>query len=69
MTSVKQLLHDRFSDQIDDPTAMIEAYERHNATVRGQVPVAQLLEWSPADGWAAHTASDWPFPYRMPLFR
>ncbi len=68
MTSVKQLLHDRFSDQIDDPTAMIEAYERHNATVRGQVPAAQLLEWSPADGWGpicerlAVPVPDAPFP-------
>jgi hypothetical protein len=52
MLSVRKLLHDRFSDRFDDPTAMIDAYERHNADVRKRVPADQLLEWSPSDGWA-----------------
>jgi hypothetical protein len=30
---------------------MIDAYERHNAAVRRQVPAKQLLEWTPSDGW------------------
>lgn len=32
-------------------TAMISAYERHNATVRATAPPGRLLEWRPADGW------------------
>jgi Sulfotransferase domain len=51
MNSVQKLLHDRFSDRFDDATAMIEAYERHNAAVRSQVPAGRLLEWSASDGW------------------
>jgi hypothetical protein len=51
MNSVRTLLHDRFSDRFDDATAMIDAYERHNAAVRSQVPAGRLLEWSPSDGW------------------
>jgi hypothetical protein len=51
MTSVKKLLHDRFSADFDNPDAMIGAYERHNEAVRREVPAAQLLEWSPTDGW------------------
>jgi hypothetical protein len=51
MDSVKQLLHDRFSDDLQNPTAMMEAFERHNAAVRAGVPASQLLEWRPGDGW------------------
>lgn len=51
MNAVRQLLHDRFSDQLDDPAAMIDAYERHNERVRQEVPASQLLEWRPSDGW------------------
>jgi hypothetical protein len=32
--------------------ALIAGMERHNAEVRAHVPARQLLEWSPADGWA-----------------
>ena len=51
MTAVRQLLHDRFSDQFEDPTAMMDAYERHNAAVRANIPSARLLEWTLGDGW------------------
>jgi hypothetical protein len=51
MTSVRKLLHDRFSDRFDDPAAMIDAFERHNAAVRAEVPASRLLEWTPGDGW------------------
>jgi hypothetical protein len=51
MNSVRQLLHERFSDNFDDRAAMIDAYERHNEAVRQEVPSSQLLEWRPADGW------------------
>jgi hypothetical protein len=51
MESVQKLLRDRFSDQLDDPTAMMDAFERHNAKVRSTIPQERLLEWSPGDGW------------------
>ncbi len=51
MKAVRTLLHDRFSDRLDDPTAMIDAYERHNAAVRKAIAPSRLLEWAPADGW------------------
>jgi hypothetical protein len=51
MDEVRKLLHDRFSDRFDDEAAMIEAYERHNATVRREAPPSQFLEWQPEDGW------------------
>jgi hypothetical protein len=51
MNSVRKMLHDRFSDKFDDPTAMTDAFERHNAEVRREVPAAGLLEWTAADGW------------------
>jgi hypothetical protein len=51
MDTVRKLLHDRFSDRFDDPTAMMDAFTRHNDTVRAQVPADRLLEWTPGDGW------------------
>jgi hypothetical protein len=51
MTAMHKLLHDRFSDQVDDRAAMIDAYERHNDDVRSRVPADQLVEWTPSDGW------------------
>jgi hypothetical protein len=51
MDSVRKLLHDRFSDRFDDPTAMMDAFERHNDAVRSGTPAERLLEWSPGDGW------------------
>ena len=51
MAAMRKLLHDRFSDRLDDRTAMIDAYERHNEAVRSKVPADRLIEWTPADGW------------------
>jgi hypothetical protein len=51
MDAVRKLLHDRFSDRFDDPTAMMDAFERHNDAVRGGIPADRLLEWTPGDGW------------------
>ncbi len=51
MESVRKLLRERFSDDFDDPTAMIEAFERHNAAVKSTVPADRLLVWEPGDGW------------------
>jgi hypothetical protein len=49
--ALRKMMQDRFSDRFDDPAAMIEAYEKHNDTVRREVPSSQLLEWRPTDGW------------------
>lgn len=51
MDSVRRLLRDRFSDRLDDPQTMMDAYERHNDAVRKGVPARQLLEWRPEQGW------------------
>jgi len=51
MEAVRRLLRDRFSDQFDNPTAMMDAFERHNAAVRGGVPADRLLEFRMEDGW------------------
>jgi hypothetical protein len=51
MAAVRKLLHDRFSDRFDDPTAMMDAFVRHNDAVRAEVAPDRLLEWTPGDGW------------------
>ena len=68
MVAVKRLLADRFCDRFGDPAAMMAAFERHNDEVRARVPAAQLLEWTPADGWGpicdrlGVAVPDEPFP-------
>lgn len=49
--AVMSLLRERFSDQFDNPTVMMDAFERHNEAVRQGIPSERLLEWSPSDGW------------------
>jgi len=49
--TVRKLLRDRFSDKLDDPTAMMDAFVRHNDEVRTTIPAERLLEWTPSDGW------------------
>ena len=51
LDSVRELLRDRFSDRFDDPTAMMDAFVRHNDAVRAEVPANRLLEWNLGDGW------------------
>lgn len=51
MAAMLRLFKDRFSDQLENKNAMIEAFEKHNAAVRAGVPKERLLEWTPADGW------------------
>jgi Sulfotransferase domain len=51
MAAMLRLLRQRFSDQLEDKDAMIEAFEKHNAAVRAGVPKERLLEWTAADGW------------------
>ena len=68
MVAIKRLLGDRFSNRFADRATMIAAFERHNDEVRARVPAAQLLEWTPGDGWApiCHrlglAVPDEPFP-------
>jgi hypothetical protein len=47
----REVWRERFSDRVDDPAAMIAAYERHNAAVRSAIPPDRLLEWTVTDGW------------------
>jgi Sulfotransferase domain len=51
LEAVRKLLRDRFSDELDDPAAMMDAYVSHNDAVRRAIPPERLLEWTPADGW------------------
>jgi hypothetical protein len=51
MDEVRKLLRDRFSDRFDDPTAMMDAFVRHNDAVRAGIPASRLLEWNLGDGW------------------
>jgi hypothetical protein len=51
MTAVDKMFRDRFCDSLEDPTAMMDAFERHNDAVRRGVPASRLLEWTPGDGW------------------
>jgi len=52
MVAVREMLRDRFSNQFDDPKAMMDAFVRHNDAVRAEVPASRLLEWNLGDGWA-----------------
>lgn len=51
MEAVRRLFGQRFSDRLDDPTAMMDAYAAHNDAVRAKVPADRLLEWALGDGW------------------
>lgn len=51
MDAMRELFRERFSDQFDDATAMMDAYEKHNSAVRRAIPSTSLLEWNPKDGW------------------
>lgn len=68
MSSMLQLLNDRFSSNLGDRAAMIEAFERHNDRVRSAIPAERLLEWTPSDGWdpickrLGLAVPDQPFP-------
>jgi hypothetical protein len=59
----------RFTSDLDDGTACVDAFERHNARVRAAVPAGRLLEWRAGDGWAPLCGAldlpvpDGPFPH------
>ena len=42
---------ERFCDDLENPAAMIAAFERHNDEVRDGVPADRLLEWTATEGW------------------
>jgi hypothetical protein len=49
--AVYRMFGERFSDDLKNPTAMMDAFERHNAQVRAGVPASRLLEWTASEGW------------------
>ncbi len=51
LETVRSLLTEWFCSRFDDATAMMDAFERHNAAVREGVSPSRLLEWTPTDGW------------------
>jgi len=50
-TTMPKLLSTRFSEDLGNATATMDAFERHNAEVRAGVPADRLLEWTVSDGW------------------
>ena len=59
----------RFTFELDNPRAAMEAYEAHNRRVRDSVAPERLVEWKPGDGWAplcqalAVPVPEEPFPH------
>jgi hypothetical protein len=51
MNEVRDMMGRRFSNRFDDPTAMMDAFVRHNDAVRAGVPAGRLIEWTVGDGW------------------
>lgn len=49
--TMPKLFAQRFSADLGDATAMMAAFDAHNAAVRAGVPAERLLEWTVADGW------------------
>jgi hypothetical protein len=42
----------RFTFDVGNPQAAMEAYETHNRKVRESIEPDRLVEWQPGDGWA-----------------
>jgi hypothetical protein len=42
----------RFTSEVRNPQAAMEAYETHNRKVRESIEPGRLVEWKPGDGWA-----------------
>jgi hypothetical protein len=67
-----ELFETRFTRAPFTEQSAKEAYERHNAEVRAEVPAERLLEWQPGDGWApicerlGVPVPDEPFPHINP---
>jgi Sulfotransferase domain len=41
----------RFTPELDNPQAAMEAYEAHNRKVHQSIEPGRLVEWKPGDGW------------------
>ena len=41
----------RFTFELDNPRAAMDAYEAHNRRVRESIEPGRLIEWQPGDGW------------------
>lgn len=48
---IAEMMSLRFTPDWNDRQSAIEAYERHNESVRRLVAPGRLLEWTPGDGW------------------
>jgi hypothetical protein len=48
---VEAIFATRFTAELENRQACIDAFTRHNARVRESVPAQRLLEWKAADGW------------------
>jgi hypothetical protein len=65
---IHALFRKRFCDRLDDPVAMMAAFDGHNSEVRRTIPASRLVEWTPSDGWEplctalGVAAPDEPFP-------
>jgi hypothetical protein len=66
---IDSIFTNRFTSQIDDKAAVIDAYDRHNADVRATADPARLVDWVTGDGWEPICAAlgvpvpDEPFPH------
>lgn len=66
--TMPKLFETRFSADLGNRAAMIDAFEAHNAAVRAGVAPERLLEWTVSDGWEPICARlgmavpDEPFP-------
>ena len=45
-------LFSRFTFELNNPQAAMDAYEAHNRKVRESIEAERLIEWQPGDGWA-----------------
>ncbi|HET7307147.1 MAG TPA: sulfotransferase [Gammaproteobacteria bacterium] len=66
---VGDLFASRFTRSVTEKKGCIEAFERHVAEVRENVPEDRLLEWQPGNGWEPLCRAlgvpvpDMPFPH------
>ncbi|MHB8531166.1 MAG: sulfotransferase family protein [Solirubrobacteraceae bacterium] len=64
------IIRERLTPRLEDPTAAMAAYERHNGEVRSEVPAGELIEWCAGDGWEPICAGlglevpETPFPHQ-----
>ena len=66
---IDDMFRTRFTLEIENKSAAIAAYEKHNRQVRTTAPATRLVEWQPGDGWAPLCRAlnlpipDAPFPH------